>query len=266
MDEYRDWLIALGLSFKTVQNYLLRIGQAQDRCNTNGVSLDVITPKQVSDLASTFPLSASTRRQLRTSLTHWWAMVERPNPPVKAIRVPKQPQAHCRALDPIEARDLVKTSLGWHPNGTAVLSGLYLALRVAEISSMRWDRFDLEMTSYTVLGKGDRTHTLPVHPLLRDELEPLRRRRGEWVFPGSRGREHVTAATVRGWVNDAAVEAGVGKIQTHQLRHTALATANDATGDLRSVADFARHIRVETTMIYTRTTWSRLESVADALD
>ncbi|HJQ94582.1 MAG TPA: hypothetical protein VJ935_02600 [Acidimicrobiia bacterium] len=50
--------------------------------------------------------------------------------------------------------------------GTAVLAGLYLALRISEMASMRWDGFDLER--YTVTGKEDYTATLPVHPRLRD--------------------------------------------------------------------------------------------------
>ena len=39
-----------------------------------------------------------------------------------------------------------------------------------------------------------------------------------------------------------------------ELPIQAIATANDATGDLRATQDFARHAHPETTAIYTRTT------------
>jgi hypothetical protein len=67
-------------------------------------------------------------------------------------------------------------------------------------------------------------------------------------------------------VKDLAEEAGVGKIHTHRLRHTALTVANDATGDLRAVSKFARHRRIETTMTYTRTTETALSKVMESLD
>lgn len=50
------------------------------------------------------------------------------------------------------------------------------------------------------------------------------------------------------------------------LRHTALATANDATRDLRAVQEFARHARPETTALYTRVTARRLMEVAMSID
>ena len=55
-------------------------------------------------------------------------------------------------------------------------------------------------------------------------------------------------------------------MEPHRLRHTALATANDRLGDLRAVSLFARHARVETTMIYTRTTARKLRQVVSALE
>ena len=73
-------------------------------------------------------------------------------------------------------------------------------------------------------------------------------------------------ATIWNWVQEVACEAGIGEIGVHQLRHTALATANDETGDLRSVQTFARHADPATTSGYTRTTNARLVSVVEALD
>src|SRR5690606_11570571 len=123
--------------------------------------------------------------------------------PLKAIRVPPKPTPRWRGLEPDEAARFVKAAKGWHPQGTAVLFGMYLALRREEIAIARWDRFDEFDTWYTVTGKGDRTDSLPVHPMLRDQLAAVRMMvKGEWVFPGSRGRAHVTPMTISNWVDE----------------------------------------------------------------
>ncbi len=142
--------------------------------------------------------------------------------------------------------------------------GLYLALRREEIASARWDR--LQDGWYTVQGKFDVVASLPVHPKLVQQLEAAPRNGSAFVFPGSQGRSHTHPGTVWLWIRKVAEKAGVGLVSPHQLRHTALATANDNTGDLRAVSVFARHKRIETTVGYTRTTARKLQAVVDALD
>jgi len=63
-----------------------------------------------------------------------------------------------------------------------------------------------------------------------------------------------------------ATEAGVNGVTPHILRHTSLSTANDATGDLRTVQAFARHSSPLTTSGYTRATKARMQAVVEALD
>ena len=170
----------------------------------------------------------------------------------------------CKALEEDEAHALTKTAVGWWPKGTAVLFGLYLALRREEIANAEWSRYDTEHGRYTVTGKGLVTATLPVHPVLADELAGIPRT-GKWVFKG-RWDGPVNPATIWTWTKEVAEAAGLGHVITHQLRHTSLATANDRLGDLRAVQTFARHAKPETTAGYTRTTQLRLREVSDSLD
>jgi integrase len=79
-------------------------------------------------------------------------------------------------------------------------------------------------------------------------------------------RHHVAPATVWDWTGQVAEAAGLGHVRTHQLRHTSLTTALDATENLRAVMEFARHERPQTTAGYTRTTKDQLRRVSDALD
>jgi site-specific recombinase XerD len=264
---FREYLIAEGLGESSIRVYALRYRQAKAWCDKEGVALADISASEVRRLSETLPRSTSTQRQLATALRHFWTMVGRDNPPVKAIRVPHKPQYRNRALSPEQAGLLAKRALGWHPEGTAVMLGLYLALRASEIAACEYARFTEDFSWYTVTGKHARTYTLPVHPVLAEEVRMLARRpHNGHLFPGSRGRSYVTSMTVWNWVQRVADAAGVGKVEPHQLRHTAITTANDASGDLRTVAEFARHARIETTRLYTRVSDAQLRRVVDGID
>jgi integrase/recombinase XerD len=140
---------------------------------------------------------------------------------------------------------------------------MYLALRREEIAKAEWERFDENMEWYTVTGKFDKTATLPVHPILADELAP--HRGTGYIFPGRFG-DHIVPATAWRWSKDVAAAAGIDVFTTHQLRHTSLTTAHDNTGNLLSVMKFARHSRPQTTAGYTRTTKAQLLEVSEALE
>ncbi len=263
--DYTEYLTGVGLSGKSIRLYVKHVEKAERwfRLHTH-TSLHWAGPKEIRRYAETLPASNSTRTQARAAFRHYWEWKGRTDTPHGAIRVPSAPEMVCRAIDETQVRDLVKVSLGWWPKGTVVLCGLYLALRRFEIAQMEWSRFDNAMEWYTVTGKGDKTATLPVHPNLRAELEP-RRGRG-WVFPGRFPGRHITPNTVWSWTAEVGEYAGIADLEPHELRHTALATANDNTGNLRSVQTFARHSKPQTTSGYTRTTTQRLREVSDSLD
>lgn len=83
---------------------------------------------------------------------------------------------------------------------------------------MSWDRFDREMTTYTVTGKGDYTATLPVHPKFREHLDPLPTR-WRFLFPGKGDRDHVTPEAIWNWIWTVGEFAGIAQLRPHQLRH-----------------------------------------------
>jgi len=276
MDGYRTFLFGEGMSERTVQAYTFQIVHYRFWCVTQGVDpVRASADDVLAWLESASTGSYSWVRQAKTALTRLWEWQERSDPPLKAIRVPRKPRPRPRALEEDTARLLVKASFGLHPEGTAVLLGLALGLRREEIATARWDRFDGDW--YTVLGKGNLTATLPVHPILLDHLALVAEvlaggvdrvidEHGPWLFPGSRGRAHVTGATINLWVDRVANVAGVGHVGPHELRHTAITVINDQTHDLRATQEFARHARPETTMVYTRVTTTRLQEASRALD
>lgn len=170
----------------------------------------------------------------------------------------------CRALENDQARDVVKLSVGWWPQGGAALLMAYLGLRRFEVAISEWGRFSHDFGWYKVLGKGSKTADLPVNPVLAHEVRS--RRTSGFIFPGSRGRLHVTPATINLWITEVGKAAGVPDLTPHVLRHTCLALANERLGDLRAVQTFARHSKPETTSGYTRTRLRQLQAVSASLD
>lgn len=189
------------------------------------------------------------------------------DPPSWAIRVPRKARGVCRALEVDEAARIAKAARArGDAAGMATLFALHLALRRFEIAKLRWADFS-DAGWLTIVGKNDQTAMLPVHRHVLEAMAELGRRgRSPYLFPSRDLRSHAAPATVWNWVRAVAADAGVDNVAPHRLRHTALATANDATGDLRAVQEFARHARPETTALYTRTTAKRLTAVMESID
>jgi integrase len=262
---YRRYLHEQELSRRSVDVYARMVIRAEAWCEPHGFDLATAPAELIMEWAETeVPRSTSSRRQARSALRHYWAMAERADPPEWAVRVPKTPTYVCRALEPDEAALLAAHARArGDERGLVVLLGLYAALRASEIAAVRWG--DVDDGWLKLVGKGDRPATIPLHPVIVAALDRLARADDTWVFPGRWGGP-VHPTTVWTWVRAVAVEAGLAKVPTHRLRHTALATANDATGDLRAVQELARHVKPETTSRYTRVKARRLTSVVRSID
>lgn len=261
---FHEHLTGLGLDQRTVAYYLRHVLKADRFLETFGTDLGTCKATQLAEYATTLPNTHSTRGQAAAAFGHYWEWIERLNPPFRAIRVPPRPEMVCRTLEPDETRDLVKVSLGWWPQGTVVLLGLYLALRRFEIAKAEWGRFDSGLEWYRVTGKRSKTATLPIHPVLRSELE-LHLGDG-WLFPGRYPGTHIVPVTIGDWIEEVAHVAGIRHLVPHRLRHTSLSWAVDAGTPLRDVQSFARHSDPGQTAKYTRTTTRKLQAVVEALD
>lgn len=223
-------------------------------------------PEALRALSETLPSRAS-RLLARSSIRAAQNAASAPQGATGAMRVPSRPRMRCRALEPAQAAVLAAW-VAANPGrpAAAVALGLWTALRRAEIARLAWaDVVAGEPAWARITGKGDVVADVPLHPRVVQALLALERS-GPWLFAGPGGHGHVSPATVWTWVRTAGAACGLPGLQTHVLRHTALATANDATGDLRAVQDLARHARPETTAGYTRTTSARLLAAALAVD
>ncbi len=259
---FRRHLVGIGRSPSTIRNYVGAIDRAERHFARSGRPLPDVDVEDIAEYASTLPPDRSTMSLLRSALAAY-ADALGAEDRSRVVRVPSKAPMRSRALSATDAERLATVARAWGgPAGVAVLRGLYLALRRHEIARVRFD--DFADGWLTVIGKGNETARLPVPPEVSRAVATLPRS-GPWLFPSPVGPGPVSPATVWSWVRDVADAAGVGPVSTHQLRHTALTLANEATGDLRAVQEFARHARPETTAGYTRVSETRLLGVASAL-
>lgn len=273
VDELVESLIGSGLSKKTIACYLPYIRRAAAWLGENGYTLDDVRPSTMLEYSETLPFTRSSRQVLRSALLAYWRATGRQDGPALAIRVPKKPKMRCRALDDAPAAALAGAARRrGDRKGLAVLIGLYAGLRRNEIGTLRWSQIG-DDGWVTVVGKGDVTRSLPLHPAILEALRGVGPIDGgstspqgsEWIFPGRWGGP-VNPTTLWGWIREVSIEAGIGPVKSHVLRHTALATALDNTRDLRAVQELAGHARPETTAGYTRVRRNRLVEVVTAIE
>lgn len=264
--EFRESLLAEGLTVRSAEEYVRYARRFLRWCDRKMVTPLTIAPSGVYEFGETMPYSRSVRKNARTAVMRLMFALDREDGAWRALRTPRKPLNRTRALEPGDARRLREAALmvGGR-QGLATLIGLYTAARRVEIAMMQWDGIDLERgrIQWYRTKTGDVT-AIPLHPILAGELEYFPRY-GTHVFPGNDGRPHVAAATVWQWVRTVGAQAGLD-VTTHQLRHTALATALDATKDLRAVQTLAGHRDPGVTAGYTRTTEKRLRAAVLAID
>lgn len=266
---YRQKLLERELAPRTVTVYWREIQRAEWWCEQQGYSLRNVPSLVFGQYVEIRPKTHATRHIMRSALTHYWSIFKRKDPPLWLVKRPRKPRMVCRALTDEEAMALASVARArGGREAFAVLLAMYQGLRREEISKVAWQDFSKDGWLH-VLGKGDLPAKIPVHPVVAEALGRLERPDPIWVFPGKRGTAAgagpVAPSTVWAWVKALAKEAGIEGVAPHRLRHTCLATANDATGDLRAVQDFARHAKVDTTSGYTRSTARRLNAVLAAI-
>lgn len=258
-------LLGLGLAPRSVSLYVRTIQSAERYFVAAGWELAQATAGQVATYSATKPLTFASRSLIRVALAHYWEIVGHPSPPLRAVRCPPKPAMVCKALDEDDARLLAKVARArGDRKGLAVMLGMYEGMRREEIATARWD--GIIGSWWTVIGKGAKSRTIPVHDVVADALIEFPHLPGPYIFPGRVGDGHVSPASIWNWVREVADDAGIGLVRPHWLRHTALATQNDLVGDLRAVQTFAGHARSSTTEGYTRASKAALLRVSRALD
>ncbi|HXA32822.1 MAG TPA: hypothetical protein VNV87_11220, partial [Acidimicrobiales bacterium] len=185
----RAWLTsrlrARQLGRQSAHNYATHLARVARWSVERGATIDTITAAELESYTEQLPKTRASRNELRNALTHYFAITRHPDPPLWTIRVPRRTRMMCRALEDGAARSLEDAAVRREDRkGLAVVIGLYLALRRAEIAALRWS--DFHDGWLHVVGKGDVEATIPVHPVVTQYLDRLSNN-SPFVFPGRYG-------------------------------------------------------------------------------
>lgn len=171
----------------------------------------------------------------------------------------------CERLEPIRRKrsvprpysqaqiDRLLTSGAYRRTRVMILLGVYQGLRAGSIARIHGRDVDLSENLLHVVGKGNKTATLPLHPLIREVA--LTMPADDYWFP-ARGtnRGHIHSASVSDLLTRAKKRAGIedDELTGHSTRHTFGTELVEAGVDIRVVQELMMHESLASTQIYTR--------------
>jgi integrase/recombinase XerC len=193
--------------------------------------------------------------------------------PAAAVRAPKSGRKLPATLD----TDAVSHLLAFPCDSTiairdkAIMELFYSSgLRLAELTGLHWEQFDLSGGMLTVTGKGNKTRMMPVGGKALDALLAWRKARVEFagadlvhVFIGRTGQP-LTPRAIQSRVKYWAKKQGLPQnVYPHLLRHSFASHLLESSGDLRAVQELLGHSDISTTQIYTHLDFQHLAKVYD---
>jgi integrase/recombinase XerC len=142
------------------------------------------------------------------------------------------------------------------------------ALRLSELTTLRWGALDLDEGLVRVDGKGGRTRIVPLGGPAREALRAWRTEiggeAGSPVFPG-RGGAPISPRAVQSRMKVLAQRQGLWKrVHPHLMRHSCASHLLESSGDLRGVQEMLGHADIATTQVYTHLDFQHLAKVYDA--
>ena len=246
----RLWTVemsARSLSVRTIDERLRVVDQFTQQ---TGVNAQVANFEDITLWLASLP-SAITRHTYYVHLRafyHWLVISDhRQDNPMSRVAAPKRPKYQPRPITDEQLRAVLTSPLR-PATRTRIMLAAFAGLRVHEIAKIRGQDIDHATGMITVVGKGNKTAVLPVHPIILREAEhyPLR----GWWFPSSTcPHTHVERRAVGSSISDAFARAGI-KMTSHQLRHYFATALLEAGVDARVVQTLMRHENLQTTALY----------------
>lgn len=135
-------------------------------------------------------------------------------------------------------------------------------LRIGEVEQLDWEDLDLEEGRVHVRrGKGGKPRIVPVGPPAVEALQALSPEEPDGpVFLNARSRR-LSQRSMRRIVKERGLEAGLGGLHPHALRHTFATHLLDNGADLRGIQEMLGHENLSTTQRYAHVSTQALLSV-----
>ena len=131
------------------------------------------------------------------------------------------------------------------------------AIRCAELCGLQWE--DVQQTAaggqITVLGKGNKTRSIPLHKVVWDELISIRpsdASPSDYVFQSRKSAHQGRLSETQVWriVKGYAEKAGIKKASTHWFRHAHATHAMEKGAPLRIIQETLGHADLRTPSRY----------------
>ena len=204
----------------------------------------------------------------------------RDDDPSQYLDAPKQPKSLPKSLDEREVTALITTaSQDQSPQGLMVMAMLELlygaGLRVSEMTQLEAAVFNRRNDHITIRGKGGKDRVVMLTNAALDAVESwLKTRDGNpdavtsrYLFPSPKTNDPkspdqaINRVEVYGLIRQLGVNAGVGAVTPHMLRHSFATHMLNRGADLRSLQVLLGHADISTTEIYTKTRDDRLSGL-----
>jgi site-specific recombinase XerD len=178
-----------------------------------------------------------------------------------------EPRAKLRYLRAVEACPRAR-------DRAIALLPLYAGTRIAEIAAL--DVADVRLSARKgevhLIGKGEKSRTVPVHPKLREALAAWLAERpsrpgaeSPALFTSGRGTRMTTDA-LADVIDRITAAAGLeDEVTSHRLRHTFGTDLIRSGVDIVTVAELMGHASLETTRLYTRPSAADMQRAVDLL-
>jgi len=282
---FRNHLLARGLSFGTVENYLGHLKRflswVEGACGSPDP--EAVTPLDVADyrryLQNRGKKPASVNNALDALGTFFaWAkgaglVQSDPTEGVKRLKEQRRPPAW---LSRRELGALVRAvqKHGSPKEQALVMLLLHTGLRVSEACALRLEDVVIRDRSGHVVvrsGKGGKYREVPLNATVRRILAEYLAAHpgGEWLFPGGKSfrllERPMTVRAVEKALARFSRLAGIEQVTPHRLRHTFCKMLVDAGESLDRVAVLAGHESLNTTARYTGPGKADLEAAVEKI-
>jgi len=144
-----------------------------------------------------------------------------------------------------------------------VLMGLWEGLRIGETAALEWDKIHFNTDEFSVMGKGQKIRTMPMHPTVRAALWKLREMQADlfsktpnrYVFQTTGAFSHPSRGTMTRWFIEACSwTPNLPHFTPHALRHTFGTMLADAGRSVYEIRDLMGHASIYMSEIYVQNT------------
>lgn len=266
LDDFELWQTARRLSRRTIdeRRRVIRLLHLETGIQpSSATAIDIM--RWLADHEDDW--SDSTTSAYAAYLRAWFRFLQvtdrRVDDPMIKVGTPRVGERAPRPVSDRAVIDLLQASMR-SKTRAMILLALLAGLRVHEIAKVRGEDFDHRAGVLWITGKGRKTKSVPLHPILT-ELAHRMPAAGFWFPMRGHPTEPVHSKSVSDVIGRTMRRAGI-KATAHQLRHWYATTLLDEGIDIRVVQELMRHVSISSTQIYTEVSPTRLRAGIDSLD